>query len=328
MHLYKVRNLIFQDIEKLDKWMKFFLKNSIPLINDVCHYTIYNGGKKIRSILCLLSAKSIFCNSNVAIILAMIIEIVHTATLLHDDVIDSSKIRRGKKTVNTLWNNTTAILSGDYLYSKALLLMSNLDDKIAMKKLIQCTQKLAEGEIMQMYANFNINIEEKEYLKIINYKTAILFEMACSLPAIILKKNFQTIQIFKLLGHHIGMAFQLINDIIDYKNINDRIRKKSYEDLYEGKMTLPIIHIMQKRNNIKNIEKIYQVFDKSLKNRKNLFQDIHNLVINSGSIEYVKNCIQNEINLAKLYIKKLPYSSYKKGLFMICDSLIKKGIKN
>lgn len=310
-----VHALVASELKELDRRIKTVLNSKIRVVNDICDYIISNGGKRIRPILCLLSAKAIQSSPETALELAMIVEIIHTATLLHDDVVDDSGMRRGKKTANIVWDSPTAVLTGDYLYSKAFVMMSHLEHPTAMQRLSECTNVLAEGEVMQLHASFNAKLTEAEYFDVIYHKTASLFEASCYLPAVVGNADATMIEALQLYGRHIGTAFQLIDDIIDYTSSSKLLGKNNCDDLAEGKVTLPVIYALANSSDAERQEICQTLQNPGTTDLKH----IRSLIINSGAIEYARCHAKRESELAKSALAPIPDSQCKDGLLAICD---------
>ena len=245
---------------ELDK----FLSSSVTIIPKLGNYFFKKRGKQLRPVLCLLSSKMI--NKNYSKILSDIymstaIEFIHGATLLHDDVIDEGKIRRGQKSINSIWNNNFSVLFGDFLFSKSFKLMTKAKSLEAMASLAEVSSKISEGEFMQLTHENNTQISEKEYIKIISLKTAELFAAAMKIPAILSGKNSKIISNLNKLGLYFGIIFQIMDDYLDY--FGEKITgKENGKDFYEGKITLPIILLLKKAS-ISEIRFTKKIFNKS-----------------------------------------------------------------
>ena len=247
---------------KTNKELDKFLLSAVPIIPKLGKYFFKKKGKQLRPVICLLSSKMI--NKNYPKIssdinMSAAIEFIHGATLLHDDVIDEGKLRRGQKSVNSIWNNKFSVLFGDFLFSKSFQLMTKANSLKAMASLSQVSSKISEGEFMQLTHENNIYITESEYIKIITLKTAELFAAAMKIPAILTSKNSKTILNLNKLGLYFGIIFQIMDDYLDY--FGNRVTgKKNGKDFYEGKITLPIILLLKKAadNEIFFIKKIFR----------------------------------------------------------------------
>lgn len=306
-------------IEKIDKIIINFSTGKSNLIKNICDHLINSGGKRIRPILLLVCANLLNKKIDEKILsLAAAVEMIHSATLLHDDVVDNSNVRRGIDTANSLWGNKASILVGDYVFSVAFQLMVKSENLKALELLAKTSSIMADGEVMQLENSSNLDISINDYFKIIHGKTAILFSAATSVPALIDKENEQEFKILEDLGKNIGIIFQIIDDILDYKSNNLTLGKSIGDDFFEGKVTLPLIILYQNANQndkkiIKDIhqknlfnEKIdenldimlklfekYQVFDKSF-NEADKYR-----IMALKNLENFSNC-QQKIELQKI----------------------------
>ncbi len=221
------------------------LQSQVPLINQVSEYIINAGGKRIRPILTILFANAHGYHGNAHYTLAAIIEFIHTATLLHDDVVDESELRRGRKTANALFGNATSVLVGDFLYTRSFQMMVELQNMQIMEVLADATNVIAEGEVLQLLNMHDPDISEERYLQVIRSKTAKLFEAATGLGALVAGADPTAIQAAQAYGRSLGTAFQLIDDVLDYSGNAADIGKNVGDDLREGKPTLPLIYVMR-----------------------------------------------------------------------------------
>jgi octaprenyl-diphosphate synthase len=232
-------------MQAVDAVIRSSLQSEVALINTIGEHIIGGGGKRLRPALVLLSSGLFGPVSTQHHTLAAIIEFIHTATLLHDDVVDESQMRRGKSTANHIFGNAASVLVGDFLYSRAFQMMVKLQNMRVMEVLSQATNTIAEGEVLQLLNVHNANISEQEYLKVIHYKTAKLFEAAARLGAVLSDRSSQDEQALALYGMHLGTAFQLVDDVLDLSGDAEKIGKNLGDDLAEGKPTLPLLYAMQ-----------------------------------------------------------------------------------
>lgn len=243
--LEKIRHPITDDIKAVDRLIVESLHSDIDLIQLIGERIINSGGKRLRPLLVLLSAKSFGYQGNEHIRLAAIIEFVHTATLLHDDVVDASELRRGLKTANVVWGNEAGVLVGDFLYSRAFQMIAPLNNTPVMEVLANATNLLAEGEVMQLINKHKTNITEAHYMEVIRRKTAMLFSAAAEIGAIIANATQMQQQAMAEFGLHLGNAFQIIDDLLDYQGNANQIGKNVGDDLAEGKLTLPLLYSIE-----------------------------------------------------------------------------------
>ncbi len=240
-----IKNLIADDMDKVDVVIRDRLKSEVMLIRRVADYIIGSGGKRLRPALVILSAKACGYTGKHHHELAAVVEFIHTATLLHDDVVDDSRMRRGRATANSTFGNAAAVLVGDFLYSRAFQMMVEVRDMRIMEVLADATNTIAEGEVMQLLHIHNADVTEQDYLRVIHSKTARLFEAAGRLGAIIAGVAPALEGALAEYGMHLGTAFQLVDDILDYSGDLAQTGKNLGDDLAEGKATLPLIHAMR-----------------------------------------------------------------------------------
>ena len=224
------------------------LKSEIPIINQISSHIINGKGKKMRPVLHILLSGLKGNISNKHYEAASIIELIHTATLLHDDVVDQSMTRRNSKTANAIFGNPASVLVGDFIYSRSFQMMVSINDMKIMKVLADATNKISEGEVLQLLNSHNPDISEDHYFKVIEFKTAQLFEACGSIAGLINNTNEKTIKAYAKIGHHFGLIFQIADDILDYSGKPNEIGKNIGDDLSEGRVTLPLIYTIQKSN--------------------------------------------------------------------------------
>jgi octaprenyl-diphosphate synthase len=240
----EMRRLVLEDSQAVDRLIRARLYSDVVLINQLSHYIISGGGKRLRPLLALLGAKAAGYEGSRHIDVAVIIELVHTATLLHDDVVDASKLRRGRETANLVWGNEASVLVGDFLYSRAFQMMVDLQNIRILEILADATNTIAEGEVMQLVNCRDPETTEERYLTTIHNKTAKLFEAAAMLGAVVAGKAGTFENAMGAYGRHIGTAFQLVDDALDYHSSSDELGKNIGDDLAEGKPTLPLLYAM------------------------------------------------------------------------------------
>jgi octaprenyl-diphosphate synthase len=244
--IVRIKNLAADDLRAVETQITDWLASDIPLINDMSQYIISNGGKRLRPLIVILVAHALKFSGTQHIQVAAVIELIHTATLLHDDVVDASILRRGRPTANHLWGNQASVLVGDFLYSRAFQHLIQLNQTQIMSLLAEATNTIAAGEVLQLSNCGNLNIDEALYLKTIHAKTAILFSAAAQSAALLCTDSSAMIKAMAEFGTELGMAFQLIDDLLDYTGSSDEMGKNDGDDLLEGKITLPLIHFLKK----------------------------------------------------------------------------------
>ena len=245
MTLDAIRKFIADDLQAVDEVIRHSLDSGVVLIRQVSEYIIGGGGKRLRPALLILAARACGYQGRHHHTLAAVVELIHTATLLHDDVVDESGVRRGQATANALFGNAASVLVGDFVYSRAFQMMVGVEDMRVLRVLADATNVIAEGEVLQLMNCRNPDLDEKGYLQVIRYKTAKLFEAATRLGAILSNTGEEVEQAMAAYGAHLGTAFQLIDDVLDYSGDNVVIGKNVGDDLAEGKTTLPLIYAMK-----------------------------------------------------------------------------------
>jgi octaprenyl-diphosphate synthase len=308
-----IKSLTTAESKAVDQLITDELSSDVILINQMSHYIVGNGGKRLRPMILLLAAKALGSSSNNHLILAAVIEFIHTATLLHDDVVDDSDLRRGKESANAVWGNAASVLVGDYLYSKAFEMMVRTGNMRVMEILSKTTTAIAEGEVLQLLNCNNPETTEAKYLEVIARKTAILFSTAGRLSAVISGAPADTEENLAQYGQHLGVAFQLIDDALDYKANQEELGKNLGDDLAEGKPTLPLIYAIQNGS-----KKEAQVIIDAIKNgNRDAFNDVYAIVQRTKAIEYTEQRADQESIKAINSLNILPESEYKEALISL-----------
>ena len=293
----ELKNLVGNRLENVNQQIKYCLASEINLIHKMTNYHLKSGGKRIRPLLTLAAAKLCgYIDGNRDVNLAACIELIHNATLLHDDVIDDSELRRGIKTSNTIWGNQSSILVGDYLFSRCFEMMVTDGSSEILKLLSSTSSKIAQGEVLQLEYKGEIDILEENYFDIINSKTAALFAAATKVGACIANRNKKEKDSLESYGRNLGLAFQIADDALDYYSTKTIFGKEIGKDFFEGKVTLPIIFLCQKAN---TKEKIFleKIFKK--KNRSKLeFNETQNLIKKYSSIDSCFKRAEHFVNIS------------------------------
>lgn len=245
MNIEQIRAPIADDLLAVDALIRRQLHSDVVLINQLASYIIAGGGKRLRPITVLLAAKACGYIGQQHLDAAAIIEFIHTATLLHDDVVDDSNLRRGRKTANAIWGNQASVLVGDFLYSRSFQMMTHIGSMRIMDIMADTTNTIAEGEVMQLLNCHDPNTTEQSYMAVIHCKTAKLFEAAAQLGAVLAGRSSKEEHALARYGLHLGTAFQLIDDVLDYSSSSAEMGKNIGDDLAEGKPTLPLIHALR-----------------------------------------------------------------------------------
>lgn len=301
VELNKVNNLIINSLHQRD-----------VNIRNIGHYLINSGGKRLRPIFTILSAKLFNYEEDKHIYVATSVELIHTATLLHDDVVDESKTRRGKKTVNHQWSNKYAILVGDFLFSQAFKMMVSTDSLEVLNILSNASSIISEGEVKQLASIGNFEITKKEYYDVISGKTAELFAAACKTGAIISNQDENTATKLYDIGLNAGIAFQIIDDLLDYTANEKSLGKSLGDDFYENKITLPVIILYQK-SSTQDKQKIKDLFTQAT---PQAFENLLTLIEKYGVINLVKEEAQKHIDLAVSKLDSIDTQSEAKNLFI------------
>jgi len=289
------------------------LYSEVPLVENIGHYLIEAGGKRLRPLLVLLVAKALGYQDKQHLDLAVIIEFIHTATLLHDDVVDTSTLRRGRPTANAEWGNAPSVLVGDFLYSRAFQMMVAIADMEVMTLLSEATNTIAEGEVQQLVNARDASLGEADYRRVIEKKTAVLFAAACEGAAVLAGANETQRQAMRHYGLQVGTAFQLVDDALDYQGDAADLGKNLGDDLAEGKPTLPLIHAM--RNAPADDRKLIQ---KAIENADaSQLQQIAAIVNTSGGIEYTLAEASRAVTAAEQHLEVLEAGPYRQALIDI-----------
>ncbi len=244
MTAQRIYDTVAEDFSRVNQLIIQRLSSDVPLVEKIAHYIIESGGKRLRPLLVLLSSQALGYDRDEHLKLAAVIEFLHTATLLHDDVVDTSDLRRGRSTANARWGNAPSVLVGDFLYARAFEMMVELKSLPIMEVLSHATAVIAEGEVMQLTNVKNPDLTEDQYMQVIFKKTAMLFEASAHTGALLAGASAEQEQALSNYGKHLGLAFQLVDDVLDYRGDADTMGKNVGDDLAEGKTTLPLIHAM------------------------------------------------------------------------------------
>ena len=315
MSIEYIRSFIAQDMGVVDDVIREKLHSHVVLIRQISEYIINSGGKRLRPALVILSAGAFGYTGKFHYNLAAVVEFIHTATLLHDDVVDESKMRRNKETANALFGNAASVLVGDFLYSRAFQMMVEVDSMRVMQVLADATNTIAEGEVLQLLNCRDPDVTEENYLRVIRFKTAKLFEAASRLGAILGKAAPGEERAMAIYGMHLGTAFQLIDDMLDYSSNSQDIGKNLGDDLAEGKPTLPLIHAMR----VGTSEQAATIRKAIENGGKDGFEPVLNVIQNTTALDYAKECAKKEAAAAIAAISILPESENKQCLIQLAD---------
>ncbi len=304
--LQTVLDLCAADMAKVDRFIQQSLHSDVVLVNQVAKYIVSGGGKRLRPMLLILSARACGYQGDQHIPLAAIIEFIHTATLLHDDVVDESDVRRGKQTAHAVWGNAASVLVGDFLYSRSFQMMVSIDSMRVMKIMADATNTIAEGEVLQLLNLGDPEISESSYFQVIENKTAKLFEAACRLGAVLAGCDEPVEEGLAQFGNKLGLAFQITDDVLDYDGDGDAMGKNVGDDLAEGKPTLPLIYARAASD-----EQDTSVIDLAVRNGGNeSLQDVLEIIRKTGALVSAMNCATHQAESALQGISELPESKW------------------
>ena len=311
----EIQALMKSELDLMNKILVDRLDSNVDLISQMSQYIINSGGKRIRPLLLLICAKATEYDGDYHYSMAVVIELIHTATLLHDDVVDQSATRRGQETANELWGNAPSVLVGDFLYSRAFEIMVEPNSMEIMRILSKATNQISEGEVLQLLNIKNANVTQAEYFKVIERKTACLFKAACQIAGILSSADQKVINAMGIFGMHLGNAFQIIDDTLDYESDSNIIGKEIGDDLSEGKVTLPMIYALEKTKKVEN-----KILKDAIKNADASHIDqIVEILLNVDAFQYSRDIAKIESNRALESIDYLPDSKYKTALKLLCE---------
>ena len=320
----KVLELINEDLQKVEEEFENRLSSRVPLITKVAKHLVMGGGKRFRPSLLLLSARLCGYRGEDHISLAGVVEFIHTATLLHDDVIDNAEVRRGSASANTLWGNEASVLVGDFLFSRSFVMMVEVGDLKILQTLASATTALAEGETMELVKTVDLSITEEENMELIINKTAILISAAARIGAILGKAPLEVEEALANYGLQVGIAFQLVDDCLDYIGERETLGKEIGSDLKEGKITLPLIHTLRQCNadEKKEIQEVVLGDEFSYDGLRKVLSFIDRY----KGIEYTFAKAQRCIDEGKKSLWTLPPSPEREALFEMADYVVKRKV--
>ena len=305
-------NLVKEDIEKVEQFLKNDIKTSVPLINEVILYLLSSGGKRLRPVFLALSARMCGYKGENIPAMSAVIEYIHTATLLHDDIIDGAKYRRKRPTANNLYGSDIAVLCGDFLYSRSYITLTEYGAKQVQMILSSAALTMSEGEVIQLLKTGDINLTFDDYIQIITRKTAVLFSAACEIGGRLAEVSEDKIKALKDFGYYLGLGFQMTDDILDYMGNPEITGKKNGTDLFEGKLTLPVIKTLEKADeHEKNI--ITEMFKKKERNDDDLIV-IKNIMIRHDIEKISEKTADEYINKSLSSLDIFENNDYKKAL--------------
>lgn len=320
MPIESIKALVTGDLESTDRFIISQLESNIPLIKQIIEYILTCGGKRIRPMVLLLSARALAHRESKHIDLAAVIELIHTATLLHDDVVDSSTLRRGHKTAHTIWGSDASVLVGDFLYSRAFQVVVDMRHQAILDIFAKATHYIAEGEILQLVNCNNPDTTEEFYFEIIQRKTAKLFEIAAQLGALVSSNSVNETEAMRDFGMHFGLAYQLIDDALDYSQSAEHTGKNVGQDISEGKTTLPLIQAMRKSKSA-DLTLLREAIKTG--SSKNL-DTILGIIESTDAIKYTADAAKHHAKKAKQALSHVPLSPYRKALEDLSDFVVER----
>lgn len=310
---------IADDMKALDDVIRGRLNSDVVLIRTIGEYIVGAGGKRMRPALLLLVAKALGYQGEHHHTLAGVVEFIHTATLLHDDVVDESDLRRGRSTANAVFGNAASVLVGDYLYSRSFEMMVSTGSMRAMAVLSEATTIIAEGEVLQLLNVHDPDVSESRYMQVVRYKTAKLFEAAAQVGAILAQATPELEDAAAAFGRHLGTAFQLIDDVLDYSGDAEALGKNVGDDLREGKPTLPLIRVMQVGTAAEQ-----QLIKSAIETGDADFDLVAAAIANTDAVAYTRQVADAEVQLALRAIQLFPDSQFKQTLIGLCTAAVQR----
>jgi octaprenyl-diphosphate synthase len=315
MSFESIKQLVAHDLHEVDRVIRDRLTSDVALVNQVAEYIIGSGGKRLRPLVVIVAARACGSADQRHTQAAAIIEFIHTATLLHDDVVDDSKLRRGHDTANAVWGNEASVLVGDYVYSRSFEMMVSLGSMRIMDVMATATNRIAEGEVLQLMNAHDPDTTEERYFEVIHRKTAQLFEAGTQVAAILTGSSPHIEEAVTRYGRHLGTAFQLVDDALDYRADRDALGKNLGDDLAEGKPTLPLIYALKHGTDAQR-----SVIRKGIENGS--LEDLPQItaaIESTGGLAYTARLARQEASLAIEALAVLPDSAYKQALRELAD---------
>ena len=315
MDFKAISGTVEADFQQVNDFIFKQLHTHVPLIKEIGNYIIDSGGKRLRPLVCLLSAKALGYEGHKHVEIAATVEFLHTATLLHDDVVDESSLRRGKPSANEVWGNAPSVLVGDFLISRAFQMVVNVGNMRILQILSNATNLIAEGEVLQLINCKNPDTTEAQYMEVIRYKTAKMFEASAQSGAVLASPPEEVEMAFARYADHLGSAFQLIDDVLDYTGSAEEMGKNVGDDLAEGKPTLPLIFALQHATEAEQAMIRTSIQTGGLDH----IDAITSAVRNCGAIDYTIERANEQARFAKEALGEIENSVYKEALLALCD---------
>ncbi|MCH8544770.1 MAG: polyprenyl synthetase family protein [Alcanivorax sp.] len=314
MDFKAISAVVADDFDAVNRFIAHHLDSNVPMIREVGDYIVSGGGKRLRPLVAILSARASGYQGERHVDIAAVIEFLHTATLLHDDVVDESSMRRGRPTVNAVWGNAASVLVGDFLISRAFELLVRIGNQTLLNILSASTNIISEGEVLQLINCRDPDTTEERYMRVIHHKTAKMFESAAQTGAVLAADNdadaARAQEVFGTYGRHMGIAFQLIDDVLDYTGDAEALGKNVGDDLAEGKPTLPLIYTMREGSP----EQAALIRHAIRTGGLDQLDEIINTVQQAGGLEYTRDMARKHTGIALQSLADVPDSRYKESL--------------
>jgi octaprenyl-diphosphate synthase len=320
--LRRLYNNIMKDLEKVEEELRLFSSSPNKLISDISGYLFQTNGKRIRPALLLLCSKLVGYKGKEHILMATLVEAIHTASLIHDDIIDDSKIRRGKQSIHARWGPNITVLLGDYLYIKALGLSLQSQHRQVIQILTSISARMVEGELAEYYLSGNLDLAEKDYLDIINKKTASLFSASCQIGGILGNASKQEENHLVEYGANLGMSFQIIDDLLDFTGEEKTLGKPILSDLSEGRITLPLIYTLR-NDGQENRKRVVELMKQKDQDKKSL-GEILKIVKSNGALDYTYKKAEEFSSKSREIMSQFPRSAQQEALSLLSEFIIKR----
>lgn len=315
MNLTTIKTLVRDRLDQVEQLLDEQLSSSIPLIKELSGHLIHSGGKRIRPLLVILMSQAYGNTGQEDVLLGTAIELVHAATLLHDDVVDNSSLRRGQKTANAIWDNAASVLVGDFLYSRSFQLMVKANNLEILGMLASATNAISEGEVLQLQNRHNPDIEEENYIKVLRYKTGTLFAASTQIGAILALRPTEEIKVMADFGEYLGVAFQLIDDVLDYAADESTLGKSLGDDLADGKITMPLLYTLSMA---KEEEKAF-IRQAIMEGQREALPELKKLIDRYQGLQYTQRLAKHYGEEAHRCIEILPDTPYREALFSLIN---------
>ena len=320
--LRRLYNNIMKDLEEVELELRLFSRSPNKLISDISTYLFQTNGKRIRPALLLLCSKLLGYKGKEHILMSTLVEAIHTASLIHDDIIDNSKIRRGRESIHARWGPNITVLLGDYLYIKALGLSLQSEHRQIIQILTSISARMVEGELTEYYLSGNLELAEKDYLDIINKKTASLFSASCRIGGILGKASKKEENYLAEYGANLGMSFQIIDDLLDFTGDEKTLGKPILCDLSEGRITLPLIYTLN-NDGRENKKRVIELLKQKNQDKESL-EEILKIVKSNGALDYTHKKAEEFSHKSREIISQFPKSTHREALSLLSEFILKR----